>query len=175
VQRRQFVADLGEVTMCQLVEANRSGSGPGTQSLAVVRPREAPRLRIAERDSTQLAKWRARAAGSDAKISLFDDPAVQKPSFEVVPWRFQYEFECSAPGCKGHCQTIVDWEVLALWRHVRQRSDWRELMRAKFEETLWNGRDTVLFVGNQEEHPASFLVLGVFWPPAGPAQWVLAL
>jgi hypothetical protein len=27
-----------------------------------------------------------------------------------------------------------------------------------------------LFVGNQEEHPTGFLVLGVFWPPAGTYQ-----
>ena len=48
-------------------------------------------------------------------------------------------------------------------------------MRVKFEETLWQGRDTVLFVGNQEQYPISFLVLGVFWPPAGPAQGLLDL
>jgi hypothetical protein len=40
---------------------------------------------------------------------------------------------------------------------------------------LWEGRDTVLFVGNQEQHPISFLVLGVFWPPAGATQGVLDL
>jgi len=87
-----------------------------------------------------------------------------------VPWRFQYEFHCSAPGCNGHAQTIVDWEVFALWRRVRHRPDWRERMRLKFEETLWRGRDAVLFVGNQEQRPWGFLVLGVFWPPVGPVQ-----
>jgi hypothetical protein len=48
-------------------------------------------------------------------------------------------------------------------------------MRVKFEETVWHGRDSVLFVGNQEQHPTSFLILGVFWPPAGPAQGALEL
>jgi len=48
-------------------------------------------------------------------------------------------------------------------------------MRAKFEGERWNGRDTVLFVGNQEQHPASFLVLGIFWPPDVPAQGVMKL
>ncbi|MFV0318698.1 MAG: hypothetical protein ACK5O2_17270 [Microthrixaceae bacterium] len=38
-------------------------------------------------------------------------------------------------------------------------------MRQKFVDELWaDGRDTVLFVGNQEQHPHSFLVLGIFWP-----------
>ncbi len=37
--RRPFVDALGERTMCELVERNRAGSGPGVPSLAVVRPR----------------------------------------------------------------------------------------------------------------------------------------
>jgi hypothetical protein len=161
--------------MCELNEANRAGSGPGVPSLAVVRPVEPPRLVIAERDPAQIAEWRRRAAAADARVSLFDDPAAQKPAFEVVPWRFRYEYRCAASSCNGHSQTIVDWEVLALWRRVRSKDDWRELMRRRFEDDMWTGRDSVLFVGNQEQHPTSFLVLGVFWPPAGPVQTMLDL
>ncbi len=173
--RRQLVSRLGEARMCDLIEANRSGSGPGTPSLAVVRPVGPPTLKISSRDESQLLRWKQFAEAAASRMSLFDDPDVRKPEFEVVPWRFQYQFRCSATGCRGHEQTIVDWEALALWRHVRHRVDWRERMRLKFEETLWRGRDTVLFVGNQEQHPISFLVLGVFWPPAGPSQGVFEL
>jgi hypothetical protein len=174
-RRRQVVDQLAERTMCELVEANRSGSGPGTESLAVVRPTGPPTLKISMRDENQLSKWRRRAQGAASRLSLFDNPSQRRPDFEVVPWRFQYVYHCSYPGCRGHEQTIVDWEVLALWRHVRHRNDWQEQMRLKFEETLWLHRDTVLFVGNQEQHPASFLVLGVFWPPTGPRQGALGL
>ncbi len=72
-------------------------------------------------------------------------------------------------------QTIVDWEVVALWRHVRHRPDWQDLLRLKFEQEMWQGKATALFVGNQEEHPTSFLVLGVFWPPNAEYQPRLAL
>jgi hypothetical protein len=161
--------------MCDLIKANRSGSGPGTPSLGVVRPVEPPTLKITARDEAQLTRWRRLAAAAASRQSLFDDQNNRKPDFEVVPWRFQYEFRCLTPECGGHTQTIVDWEVLALWRHVRYRTDWREQMRLKLEETLWNGRDSVLFVGNQEQYPISFLVLGVFWPPEGPTQGVLDL
>jgi hypothetical protein len=65
----------------------------------------------------------------------------------------------------------VDWEVNALWRHVRHRPNWQDLMRQKFVDELWaEDRDTVLFVGNQEQHPHAFLVLGIFWPPRGGLQ-----
>jgi hypothetical protein len=173
--RRQLVDQLDERTMCELGEANRSGSGPGTSSLAVVRPIEPPTLKISIRDEDQLSEWRRRAQGAASRLSLFDDPGERRPNFEVVPWRFLYSYKCRAPGCVGHEQTIVDWEALALWRRVRHRRDWQEQMRLKFEETLWRRRDAVLFVGNQEQHPASFLVLGVFWPPAGPRQGTLEL
>lgn len=164
--RRALVSQLREADMCDLVEANRSGSGPGTPSLAVVHPAEPPELIIAERDQAQLTKWRQRAEGAKNRISLFDDPAVTKADFEVVPWRFSYKYRCGQTGCGSHTQTIVDWEVVALWRHVRHRSNWQDLMKQKFEGELWQGKAAALFVGNQEQHPSSFLVLGVFWPPA---------
>jgi hypothetical protein len=172
-RRRRLVSNLYEVSMCELVEANRAGSGPRTPSLAVVRPSEPPRLEITERAPEQLSEWRRRAAGVAARVSLFEDPEDRKPDFEVVPWRFRYGYRCVAPDCPGHHQTIVDWEALALWRKVRYRTNWQELMRQKFERELWTGRDTVLFVGNQEQHPASFLVLGIFWPPDVPIQEVM--
>lgn len=48
-------------------------------------------------------------------------------------------------------------------------------MRKRFEVDMWANRDTVLFVGNMEQRPWNFLVLGIFWPPAGPIQGKLAL
>lgn len=163
--RRTLVSQLYEADMCDLVEANRGGSGPGTPSLAVVRPAGPPELVISERDAEQLKKWRRRAEGAKNKLSLFDDPTESKPDFEVVPWRFSYRFRCFRAGCAGHTQTIVDWEVVALWRNVRHRPNWQELIRQKFEHEMWQGKAAALFVGNQEQYPASFLVLGVFWPP----------
>jgi hypothetical protein len=58
--------------------------------------------------------WRRRAAAAASTMSLFDDSDARRPDFEVVPWRFQYDFRCSAQRCTGHTQTIVDWEALAL-------------------------------------------------------------
>lgn len=172
-RRRQIVEGLGGARMCDLVEANRSGSGSQTPSLAVVRPVEPPILQITHRDDEQLRVWRQRATAAASRLSLFDEPGTHKPELEVVPWRFRYSFHCSAPTCKGHSQTIVDWEVAALWRHVRHRDDWMAAMRVKLEQDLWQGRATVLFAGNQQQHPISFLVLGVFWPPDAPTQGVL--
>lgn len=163
--RRALVAGLGEVTMCQLVAANRAGSGPETPSLAVVRLAAPPKFLIAMRDADQIEKWQQRADAVAGRLSLFESSGGTKPFFEVVRWRFSYRYKCLEPDCRTHTQTIVDWEAEALWRNVRHHDNWRELMTAKFEHEMWHGRDSLLFVGNQEQHPHSFLVLGVFWPP----------
>lgn len=170
-RRRELVAQLGDRTMCDLVAANRSGSGPDTPSLAVVRTADAPELLIDERDVEQLDTWRRRADAIAAQPSLFDDPSAPKPAFEVIPWRFRYHYRCLAPACNGHKQTIVDWEAVALYRNIRGERDWREKLRQKFIDELWAPeRETVLFVGNMEQYPWNFLILGIFWPPRGGLQ-----
>jgi hypothetical protein len=161
--------------MCELVERNRAGSGPGVPSLAVVRPLTAPRLVISERSPGQVKKWQDRAAAAAARPSLFDDPDKPKPPFEAMPWRFSYSYHCLHEGCVGHEQTIIDWEVATLWRHVRHQANWRDAMVEKLERQMWQEHDSVLFVGNMEQYPTSFLVLGVFWPPSGDIQGVLDL
>lgn len=168
--RRALVDKLLSVDMCDLVEANKGGSGPGVPSLAVVRPAERPELVIAKRDEEQLSKWRRRADGARDRLSLFSETETAKPPFEVVPWRFSYKYRCNRSTSGGHTQTIVDWEVAALWRHVRGEEDWQEKMRLKLEDVMWQGRYSALFVGNQEQYPGSFLVLGIFWPPDVPYQ-----
>lgn len=169
--RRERLAHLERPTMCDLVDVNRSGSGPSTPSLAVIQTLEPPELEITTRGAEQLAKWKQRADAIAAQPSLFDDPDTKKPDFEVVPWRFRYRYRCLAPACKGHSQTIIDWEAVALWRNVRHLPNWQDLMRRKFVDELWAAdRQAELFVGNQEQHPHSFLVLGVFWPPSASIQ-----
>lgn len=173
-ERRVRVTSLGEETMCDLVERNRSGSGPRTPSLAVIRVAEPPELLIDQRDQDQLDRWQQRARDIADRPSLFDDPDTPRIEYEVVPWRFRYAYRCLAPKCNGHRQTIVDWEIVALWRNVRHEANWRDLMRTKFIDELWApNRDTMLFTGNMEQKPWNFLVLGVFWPPTGSVQQTL--
>lgn len=162
--------------MCDLNAANKVGSGPGVPSLGVVRPVATPELEITPLDEATLKKRRECAEVSANQPSLFDDATTPRPPLEVAPWRFRYQYNCHANGCTGHAQTIVDWEIVALWRRVRDLPDCQDRMRRKFVDEMWApNRDTVMFVGNQEQHPGSFLVLGVFWPPIGGPQLPLLL
>jgi hypothetical protein len=92
-----------------------------------------------------------------------------------MPWRFSYSYRCLHEGCGGHEQAIIEWEVATLWRHLRHQARWRDAMVEKLERQMWQDHDSVLVVGDMEQYPTSFLVLGVFWPPSSDVQGVLDL
>lgn len=164
--RRARVASLQERTMCDLIELNRSGSGPDTPSLSVVRTTDTPELVITRREQEQIDLWNTRAEAIAARSSLFESSDNKRTVYRMCPWRFRYRYRCLESNCTGHLQTIIDWEAVALCRNINHFDDWQERMQQKFIDTLWaEDRDTVLFVGNMEQHPQSFLILGVFWPP----------
>ena len=164
--RRTRVASLNERTMCDLIERNRSGSGPGTPSLSVVRSTGTPELIITRREQEQIDLWNTRAEAIAARSSLFESSDNKRTVYKMCPWRFRYRYQCLDSNCNGHFQTIIDWEAVALWRKINHFDNWQERMHQKFIDTLWaKNRDTVLFVGNMEQHPQSFLILGIFWPP----------
>ena len=73
---------------------------------------------------------------------------------------------------------LVDWEIAQAYRRWRvdYPDDWEDRLRRRWIDDLWAAdRDTLLFVGNQHQHPAGFLILGVFWPPNAPLQGQLTL
>jgi hypothetical protein len=46
-----------------------------------------------------------------------------------------------------------------------------ESVRKKyFDELCSSTKDTHFFVGNHSLYPASFMVLGIFWPPKSPQR-----
>lgn len=68
-RRRRFIDGLSEVSMCDMIERNRQGSGPGVPSLALVRPVDPPTLLIDPRDKDQLKRWQERAEASRRLVS----------------------------------------------------------------------------------------------------------
>jgi len=107
--------------MYDLIERNRSGSGPDTPSLSVVRIADVPELLINERSAEQLRKWQERADAIAAQPSLFEDPDTSKPDLRCDSVAVPVQLSMSllhadvSPSCSGHQQTIVDWEAVALW------------------------------------------------------------
>ena len=100
-----------------------------------------------------------------------------KKGLEKVPYQFKYRYRCAGePGCRGHEQSIVDWEIAEAFRKWRAEYGERGALKrieAKWTEQVWApDRDTALFTGNQFKNPEQlFLVLGVFWPAEVGYRW----
>jgi hypothetical protein len=105
---------------------------------------------------------------SSADVDLFGN---EIEALQAQPFIVKLRYRCEAPGCRTHEQTVVDWEAGQLGRRLllvdqlpRDRA--RAHVRQKYLEMCAPTRDTYFYLGNQHQHPASFLVLGLFWPPA---------
>ena len=97
-------------------------------------------------------------------------PADRKTELVKPEHAFSYHWFCEEPGCKGHTQKIVDWELGEAYR------SWPLYGQALLDaiEAKWLGemcapeRDPMFFVGDQHTRPGQFLVLGTFWPKRRP-------
>jgi hypothetical protein len=157
-ERRRFVEPLVVDSMCAVLRQQEKDR----TSLAAFRPAEVLDLLIDD----EADDWNPDKASIVAQPSLF---FPTKHGLEKIPYRFRYRYRCSTSGCRGHLQSMIDWELAESYRSWRERyteSVLLDKIRQRFlEEMCGETKDTVFFVGNQHIHPKAFLVLGVFWPP----------
>ncbi len=158
-KRRPLVEPLVVESMCEILRRQKVDR----TSLGVFRPADVEDFTI-EPDT---AEWDAE------RQFIVDQPSLLyegRSGLEKIPYRFKYHYRCSDPDCRGHHQSIVDWELAQAMRSWRWKYRRDDVLLAKIRE-LWfermcgEDKDTMLFVGNQHQAPDAFLVLGVFWPP----------
>jgi hypothetical protein len=67
------------------------------------------------------------------------------------------------PLCRGHAQTIVDWEISEAWRNwsAAYPTDFLERIERKWMGLVGPGKQPAFFVGNQHQAPDGFLILGI--------------
>jgi hypothetical protein len=157
-ERRRYVEPLVMESMCAVQQRQeRDGT-----SLGAFRPGEVLDLVVDD----DVDAWDPDKEAIVAQPSLF---MPTKQGLEKIPYRFRYRYRCATPGCNGHVQSMIDWELAESYRSWRERYErpvLLEKIRERFlEEMCGEAKDTILFVGNMHRHPKSFLVLGVFWPP----------
>jgi hypothetical protein len=156
-KRRPFVEPLLVESMCEVAARQRHEG----ISLAAFRPAEVLDLEIDDDEE----EWTSSQAGVAAQPSLF---FPTKSGLEKIPHRFRYYYRCG-PGCSGHHQSMIDWELAQAyrkWRDDNSEATALQMIRQKFLGEMCDPRkDTIFFVGNHHRYPESFMVLGVFWPP----------
>lgn len=160
--RWQVMEPLADsTTTCELLKGARA-HGQNAPSLGLIRPADVSGL-VVETNPDYKAD-----SGEPVDVDLF---GTERELLEATPFLVHYRYRCAALSCPGHRQSIVDWESGQLARrNLRTYSvtEAKDLQRKRFlDEMCAPGRETLFYVGNQHQHPISFLVLGLFWPPKG--------
>ena len=159
-QRKNVVLPLRSPSLCALRRAHDENGSP---TLGLFRPRTIRRLLIEPDDPS----WSDAQLAALRQGSLFDE-GEPKIELEKVPFRFRYEFQCEDPGCHTwHRLICTDWEMGQAWRRWRDKygKGWEKKFRQRFETEMMTKYDTHFFVGTVFNHPGTWIIVGLFYPP----------
>jgi len=152
---------VAATTTCELL-AGAQREGGSAPSLGLVKPTVLGFTVEANPDYRPISE-------GPVTVDLFGH---QKDLLEQSPVIAKFRYRCESRDCKGHVQSLIDWESGQLARRNRGRGvgEMLRLHRERFLDDLCGpGRDTHFYVGNMHQHPTDFLVLGV-WRPSGAAS-----
>lgn len=171
-KRKPFVEPLIGGSMCGLIRQEKRDR----TSLKILRPAEVLGMKIEEGEIDPAKGERAQAWVNQSSLLDQSERRQERKALEQIPYKFKYVYRCSDPGCRTHTQSIVDWEIVELYRKVRDRENWRDLIEQKWVGEMCDPtKDTAFIVGNQKLYRGSFLVLGVWRPPKAAASPQLSL
>lgn len=157
--RKDIVFPLRSHCLCCL-KKERDASGFPT--LGFFQPKSIDRLTIEPEDN---ATW------TDAELELLKQGTLfssgPKADLEKVPYKFRYWFHCAHQECLGHKLTCTDWEMGESWRRWKEEYGdlWLEKFRERYEQEMIQKYDTHFYVGTVHKNPASWIIVGLFYPP----------
>jgi hypothetical protein len=157
-ERKKLIMPHASPSLCYLQEHR-----PDTkQTLGIFKPKEILDFVIAQ----DTPDWTPDEKNKLLRYSLFQQSAKFAP-LEKVPYKFFYRFVCDDRSCTGHALSCVDWELGQAFRSWRAKygGHWPAKLRDKFQYDMARKFDTHFFVGTVKAHPASWIIVGLFYPP----------
>lgn len=169
-RRLPYLEAVEDESMCEIQRRQKTER----KSLGVFRPQEVADLKVSEGEAGFAATQRALLD----QASLFGDRAgdATRNALEPLPVKARFTYHCADRDCPGHSQSLIDWELGALYRTLRDGGDdeatIHQKIRSKFFEEYCGPRyDTRFITGSMLKHPTSFLILGLVHPkPKPPIQ-----
>ena len=167
-KRRELLQPMIDDSMCRIRDG--AASDPRSRSLALVRPAEVIGFRLEPHPGwTRDEQAKIDAYVNQLEFDVFSDAQDKTP---LVAPRFRgfYTWRCGDAACRTHEQSIIDWELVALQRHLWNRSDeeMRAALRQRFFDELCSAdNDVAFYVGNQAKRLQTFSILGVYYPKEG--------
>lgn len=158
-KRWEWIQPTISASMCEIQRLQEQNG----KSLGVFKPKKILDFIIED----DVGTWSGRKEAELDQMSLFDE---QPDRLEKIPMIFKYKYICNEDACRGHMQSIIDWELMELYRNVRDKAATVDEIKAKirmkyFDQLCGTDRDTHFFTGNHSRFPGTFMILGVFWPP----------
>jgi hypothetical protein len=162
-ERWQMLRDLpGATTLCALMRAQEQQPAPSLGLARVL-----PGAHAFVREGPVWTAEKNLLAHFAAQPNLIRERALEilnPPPYQVV-----YRWHCAEGSCHGHEHSTWDWEAGQAARNfMKQYGNPTSQLEQRFgRDMLGPARETFFFVGNQHQHPSSFMVLGAFYPPKG--------
>lgn len=90
-----------------------------------------------------------------------------KSPLDKIPYWMGYEFNCNNNSCKGHNMMCEDWELLQLFRTVKNQGNDDEMTFAKVKDRYFDWMKTrdFYFIMGTESRWNQFLIVSLFYPP----------
>lgn len=158
-RNRIVLSSPPQYTMCEL----QKDAGRLNRSLAIIKPARIVEF-IAKPDSRD---W-SPSQQETLRQTLFWDTGNSRP-LRKIPYTFLYHYKCLSDGCKGHTQTIYDWETYRLYLRLIDNGETEESAVSKvkqkyFDQMCSDKFDMHLFVGTHSSFP-SWIIIGTYTPP----------
>ena len=163
--RLPFFDAVEDDSMCGIQRRQKSHR----QTLGVFRPAEVADLAVTPAPPEFAASQRAVLEQG----SLLGDRAGdrRRPTLEPLPVKAKFKYRCADPACSGHNQSLIDWELGALYRSLQKKGDDDETCRRKVREKFLGycaqQYDVRFITGSMLSKPKSFLILGLVHPKRG--------
>jgi len=137
-------------------------------SIGVVTPREITKIEIVQRPEEDAISFdqkfedlKKTVAAQRAQIQMFGDAIpLEMKRLEFLKSRVVVSWFCMGKGCTGHTMQVLDWGLCEL---QRREGDDAALNKMK-ELCRLDTYDLKFFLGNLFQYPASFLVVGMWYP-----------
>lgn len=156
--RKQLIGPLKQPSLCRIQKTREEVGSP---TLGVFRPHRIEKLII----DPASPDWTPGQLATLSQDSLFEKAPAQ--TLEKIPFDFRYKFRCGDVGCNGHTMLCTDWEMGQAYRAWRAEygNEWEAKFRQRFETEMIEKNDTHFFVGTIHQHPGSWIIIGLFYPP----------
>lgn len=137
-------------------------------SIGVVAPREITKVEVVDRPEEDARSFEQKfedlkkaVEAERAQIQMFGDaipPEMKK--LEFLKSRVVVSWLCKAKNCTGHNMQVLDWGLCEL-----QRRDGNEAALKKMKDLCQlDTYDLRFFLGNLFQYPASFTIVGMWYP-----------